>query len=80
MEGEARNRKKRRFGALRAGLRVQCARDQLRNLTNSPLLIATYSDFYTSTLKNAKGSQKSQQEAFWHASHAIVRTARTGSA
>ena len=60
MEGEARNRKNRRFGALRAGLRVQCARDQLRNLTNCPLLIATYSDFYASTLKNTKGSQKSQ--------------------
>ena len=49
MQGEANNREKRRFGALRAGLRVQC-----------PLLIATYSDFYASTLKNEKGSQKSR--------------------
>ena len=73
MQGEANNREKRCFGALRAGLRVQCARDQLRNLTNCPLLIATYSDFYASTLRNAKGSQKSRKEA-------VLRASRAGSA
>ena len=72
MQGEARNCKKRRFGALRA-------QDQLENLTNCPLLIATHSDFYASTLKNTGGSQKLQKEAFWRASHAIVRAARAGS-
>ena len=77
MQGEARNRKKKRFRARLCALRAQ---DQLENLTNCPLLIDTHSDFYASTLKNARGSQKSQEEVFWHASHAIVRAARAGSA
>ena len=59
MQGEARNREKRRFGALRAQLYALRAQNQLENLTNCPLLIATHSDFYASTLKNAKGSQNS---------------------
>ena len=55
------------------------SQDQLENLTNCTLLIATHSDFYASTLKNARGSQKLQKEAFWRASRAIVRAARAGS-
>ena len=77
MQWEARNRKKKRFRARLCALRAQ---DQLENLTNCPLLIATHSDFCASTLKNARGSQKSRKEAFWRASRAIVRTARAGSA
>ena len=80
MKGEARNREKRQFGALLARLCALRAQDQLENLTNCPLLIATHSDFYASTLKNARGSQKSRKEAFWRALRAIVRTARAGSA
>ena len=75
MQGEARNREKRRFGALRARLCALRAQDQLENLTNCPLLIATHSDFYASTLKNARGSQKSRKETFWRASRAIARAA-----
>ena len=56
MQGEARNCKKRHFGALRARLCALRAQDQPENLTNCPLLIATHSDFYASTLKNARGS------------------------
>ena len=78
MQGEARNREKKHFGALRARLCAQRAQDQLENFTNCPLLIATYSDFYASTLKNARGSQILQKVAFWRASRAIVRTARAG--
>ena len=55
------------------------SQDQLENLTNCTLLIATHSDFYASTLKSARGSQKLQKEAFWRASRAIVRAARAGS-
>ena len=77
MQREARNRDKKRFGMLHTRLRAQ---DQLENLTNCPLLVATHSDFYASTLKNARGSQKSRKEAFWRASRAIVRVARAGSA
>ena len=80
IQGEARNCEKCRFGALRARLCALRAQDQLENLTNCPLLIATHSDFYASTLKNARGSQKSRKEAFWRASRAIVRAARAGSA
>ena len=80
MQGEARNRKKERFGALCAQLCALRTQDQLENLTNCPQLIATHSDFYVSTLKNARGSQKLRKKAFWHASRAIVRTARAGSA
>ena len=76
MQGEARNREERHFGALHAQLRVQCAQDRLRNGSICPLLIVTHSDFYASTLQNARGSQKLQKEAFWHASRAIVRAAR----
>ena len=54
MQGEARNRKKTHFGALHARLCALRAQDQLENLTNCPLLIATHSDFYASTLKNAR--------------------------
>ena len=79
MQGEARNRKKRCFGALQARLHVQCTQDQLRNLTNCPLLIATHTDCYASTLKNARGSQKSRKEAFWHTSRAFVRAAHATS-
>ena len=53
------------------------SQDQLENLTNCTLLIATHSDFYASTLKNARGSQKLRKEAFWRVSRAIVRAART---
>ena len=80
MQGEARNCEKKHFGALRARLCALHAQDQLENLTNCPLLIATHSDFYASTLKNARGSQKLQKEAFWHALRAIVHVARAGSA
>ena len=87
MQGEARNRNKRRFGALHAQLCTLRAQDQLEKLTNCPLLIATHlyfmlqpHDFYASTLENARESQESQKEAFWPASRAIVRTARAGSA
>ena len=76
MQGEARNREKKRFGALRAQLCALRAQDQLENLTNCPLLIATHSDFYASTLKNARGSQKLRKEAFWRASHTSTRAAR----
>ena len=58
MQGEARNRNKRRFGALHAQLCTLRAQDQLENLTNCPLLIATHSNFYASTLKSARRSQK----------------------
>ena len=75
MQGEARNREKGSFGALRAQLCALRAQDQLENLTNCPLLIATHSDFYASTLKNARGSQKSRKETFWRASRAIARAA-----
>ena len=63
MQGEARNRDKRRFGALHAQLCTLRAQDQLEKLTNCPLLIAAHSDFYASTLINARGSQKLQKEA-----------------
>ena len=63
MQGEARNCKKKRFGTLRALLCTLRAQDQLENFTNCPLLIATHSDFYASTLKNARGCQK-WKEAF----------------
>ena len=56
------------------------AQDQLENLTNCPLLIATHSDFDASTLKNARGSQKLGKEAFWQASRAIVCASCAGSA
>ena len=56
MQGEARNCEKMRFGALRARLCALRVQDQLENLTNCPLLLATHSDFYASTLKNARGS------------------------
>ena len=56
MQGEARNREKKHFSALRAPLCAQWAQDQLENFTNCPLLIATHNDFYASTLKNARGS------------------------
>ena len=59
MQGEARNREKKHFGVLHAQLCALHAHDQLENLTNCSLLIATHSDFYASTLKNARGSQKS---------------------
>ena len=77
MQGEAINLEKRRFGALRARLHALRAQDRLENLTNCSLLIATHSDFYASTLKNARGSQKSRKEAFWRALRAITRFART---
>ena len=80
MQGGARNRENKGFGALRAQLCALHAQDQLENLTNCPLLISTHTDFYASTLKNARGSQKSRKEAFWRALRAIVRTARAGSA
>ena len=80
MQGEARNRKKRCFGTLHTRLCELRAQDQLENLSNCPLLIDTHSDFYASTLKNAKGSQKLQKEVFLRASRAIVRAARAGSA
>ena len=76
MQGKARNPEKRHFGALRARLCALHAQDQLENLTNYPLLIATHSDFYASTLKNARGSQKLRKEAFWRTSRAIVHVAR----
>ena len=79
MQREARNRKKRHFGALCARLCALHVQDQLENLTNCPLLIATHSDFYASTLKNARGSQKLQKEGFWRASREIARAARAGS-
>ena len=80
MQGEARNCENMRFGALRTRLCALRAQDQLENLSNCPLLIDTHSDFYASTLKNAKGSQKLQKEAFLRASRAIVRAARAESA
>ena len=80
MQGEARNRKNKHFGALRARLCALRAQDQLENLTNCPLLIATHSYFYASTLTNARGSQKLRKEAFWHALRATVRAALAGSA
>ena len=64
MQGEARNWEKRRFGKPRAQLCALRAQDQLENLTNCPLLIATRSDFYASTLKNTRGSQKSRKRHF----------------
>ena len=76
MQGEARNCKNRRFGALRAQLCALRAQDQLENLTNCPLLLATHSDFYASTLKNSRGSQKLRKQAFLCASRAIARAAR----
>ena len=76
MQWEARNNQKMCFGALCA-LHSQ---DQLENLTNCPLLIAAHSDFYASTLKNARGSQKMKKEAFRRASRAIVRATLAGSA
>ena len=80
MQGEARYREERRFGALRARLRVQCAQDWLISWTNCSLLIATHRYFYASTLKNARGSQKLQKQGVWCHLRAIVRTARAGSA
>ena len=62
MQGEARNREKKHFGALRAQLCALHMQDQLENLTNCPLLIATHSNFYASTLKSARGSQKLQKK------------------
>ena len=56
------------------------AQDQLENFTNCPPLIATHNDFYASTLKNAKGSQKSRKEVFWRALCVIARAVRAGSA
>ena len=56
------------------------SQDQLENLTNCTLLIATHSDFYASTLKNARGSQKLRKEPFWRALRAFVRAARAESA
>ena len=50
MQGEARNREKKHFSALRAPLCAQWAQDQLEKFTNCPLLIATHNDFYASTL------------------------------
>ena len=79
MQGEARNRDKTRFGTLCAQLCALRAQDQLENLTNCLLLIATHTDLYASTLKNAGGSQKLRKEAFWRALRAIVRAARAGS-
>ena len=78
MQGEARNCRKKHLGALRARLCALRAQDQLENLTKCSLLIATHSDFYASTLKNARRSQKLRKEAFWRASRAIVRAERTG--
>ena len=78
MQGEARNREKKRFDAPSARLCALRAQDQLENLTNCILLIATHNDFYASTLKNARGSQKSQKEAFWRASRTIARAVRAG--
>ena len=80
MQGKVRNCEKWRFGALHVRLHVQCAQDRLGNLTKCPLLIATHSDFHASTLKNARESQKSQKDAFWRASGAIVRALRAGPA
>ena len=80
IQGEARNCKKRHFCALRARLCALRSQDQLENLINCLQLIATHSDFYASTLKNARGSQKLRKKAFWRALRAIVRAARTGSA
>ena len=65
MQGEARNCEKRQFGVLHAQLCPLRMHDQLENLTNSSLLIAKHSDFYAPNLKNARGSQKLQKEAFW---------------
>ena len=65
MHGEARNRDKRRYSMLHAKLCTLRTQDQLENLTNCPLLIAKHSDFYASTLKIARGSQKLRKEAFW---------------
>ena len=73
MQREARNRDKKRFGMLHTRLRAQ---DQLENLTNCLLLLATHSDFYASTLKNARGGQKLPKQAFLRASRAIARAAR----
>ena len=50
IQGKARNRKKKRFGLLRARLCALQAQDQLKNFTNCPPLIATHSDLYASTL------------------------------
>ena len=77
MQGDARSCEKRRFGALRAQLCALRAQDRLENFTNYPLLNDALSDFYASTLKNARGSQKLQKEAFWHALRAIVRARRS---
>ena len=65
MQGEARNGEKGCFGVLHAQLCKLRAQAQLENLTNCPLLIAKHSDFYASTLKIARGSQKLRKEAFW---------------
>ena len=80
MQGEARNCEKRCIGTLCAQLGALHAQDQLENLTNCPLLIATHSYFYASTLTNARGSQKFPKNAFWHALRAILRAALAGSA
>ena len=80
MQGEARNREKKHFGALRAQLCALHMQDQLENLTNCPLLIAIHSYFYASTLTNARGSQKLRKEPFWRALRAFVRAARAESA
>ena len=79
MQGEARNCEKMRFGALRARLCALRAQDQLENLTNCLLLLATHSDFYALTLKNARGNQKLQKRAFLRASRAFVRAVRARS-
>ena len=76
MQGEARMQKE----AFWRALRVLRSQDQLENLTNCPLLIATHGDFYASTLKNARGSQKSRKQVFWRTSRAIAHAVRTGSA
>ena len=51
MHGGARNCYKRRYSALHAQLCTLRAQDQLENLTNCPLLIATHSDLCFNPLK-----------------------------
>ena len=80
MQEEARNREKRCFARFERACTHCAHRIGLENLTNCPLLIATHSYFYASTLTNARGSQKLRKEAFWHALRATVRAALAGSA
>ena len=56
MQGKPEIAEKRRFGTLHAQLYAVRMQDQLENLTNCLLLLAIHSDFYVSTLKNARGS------------------------